>query len=557
MKKYNKLSLMDSSLLKRITNCSLIFIFPKPYILNFIIFILLSLFFNLFIMFSLVKSIAVNWLSWTIIDVEVDINNWLASFTIVWLPDQWVQESKERIRSALKSSFAKLPTTRITVNLAPADIRKVWPSFDLPIAIGILLSDEIILEKKLVDESIFLWELALDWKLRKVSWVLPATISARENWFKRIFVPKENIKEASIVDWIDIIWIDSLLDLIDILNLRKDYEVSPKIDLSSLKQEKLEKYDFSYVIWQEFAKRALMISASWWHNIIMNWPPWSWKTMLAKALRTILPDLTIEESIEISKIYSISGLLSAENPVIVDRPFRTVHHTASSISIIGWWRNAKPWEISLAHKWVLFFDEVLEFQKNVLEVLRQPLEDWNITVNRVNSTYTYPAKFMFVGAMNPCPCGFLTDLKKECKCSAKEIERYRSRLSGPLLDRIDIFIEVPKVETDKFGKNAPKWESSIDIKKKVEKARQIQLDRFAESKITFNAEMWAKEVEKYCKLDNDWEVILKQAVNNLDLSARSYYKILKLSRTIADLAWSQDITTTHLLEALSFRKKGG
>lgn len=506
-------------------------------------------------MFSLVKSIAINWLSGTIIDVEVDINFWMTSFTIVGLPDQWIQESKERIRSALKSSYAKLPTTRITVNLAPADIRKVGPSFDLPIAIGILLSDEVIIERKLIDWSIFLWELALDWKLRKVSWVLPATIWAKENWFKRIFIPKENTKEASIVDWIEIIWIESLHDLIDILNLKKDYEITEKIDLKSLKQEKVEKYDFSYVIWQEFAKRALMISASGWHNIIMNWPPWSWKTMLAKALKTILPDLTIDESIEISKIYSISGLLTPENPIIIERPFRTVHHTASSISIIGWWRNARPWEISLSHKWVLFFDEVLEFQKTVLEVLRQPLEDGNITVNRVNSTYTYPAKFMFVWAMNPCPCGFLTDPKKECICSSKDIERYRSRLSWPLVDRIDIFIEVPKVETDKFWKNAKKWETSKEIKEKVEKARLIQLNRFAWTKYTFNSEMWSKEIEKYCILCDESESILKQAIISLDLSARSYYKILKLSRTIADLEWSEDIKTPHILEALGFRKK--
>ena len=506
-------------------------------------------------MFSLVKSIALNWLSWTIIDVEVDINFGMTSFTIVWLPDQWIQESKERVRSALKSSLAKLPTTRITVNLAPADIRKVGPSFDLPIAIWILLSDEVIIEKKLIEWSIFLWELALDGKLRKVSWILPATIWARENWFKRIFIPKENIKEASIVDWIEVIWVDCLLDLIDILNLKKEYEIAEKIDIKSLRKEKVEKYDFSYVIGQEFAKRALIVSAVWWHNIIMSWPPWSWKTMLSKALKTILPDLTLEESIEISKIYSISGLLTIDNPIIIERPFRTVHHTASSISIIGWWRNAKPGEISLAHKWVLFFDEVLEFQKTVLEVLRQPLEDGNITVNRVNSTYTYPAKFMFVGAMNPCPCGFMTDPKKQCICSAKDIEKYRARLSWPLVDRIDIFIEVPKVETEKFGKNAPKWETSKTIKEKVEKARLMQLKRFTWTKHTFNSEMWSKEIEKYCRLSDESETILKQAVNNLDLSARSYYKILKLSRTIADLEWCEDIKTPHILEALGFRKK--
>lgn len=506
-------------------------------------------------MISLIHSITINWLSSNIIEVEVDINSWLSSFTIVWLADQAVQESKERIRSALKSSFAKLPTTRITVNLAPADTRKAGPSFDLPIAIWILVSDEIINEKKLLDWSIFVWELALDWKLRKVSWILPATLWARENWFKRIFVPKDNVYEASIIDWIEVIWIESLLELIDILNLRKDYIVAEKIDIKSLKKIKEEKYDFSHIIWQEHAKRALMISASGWHNIIMSGPPWSWKTMLAKTLKTILPDLSLDESIEISKIYSISWLLSIKNPIIVDRPFRTVHHTASSISIIGWWRNAKPWEISLAHKWVLFFDEVLEFQKTVLEVLRQPIEDWTITINRVNSTYTYPAKFMFVWAMNPCPCGYLTDPKRECICSHNDIIKYRARLSWPLIDRIDIFIEVPKVETDKFWKDAKKWETSKEIKEKVEKARLMQIKRFAWSTLTFNSEMGSIEIEKYCWLEIETETLLKQAVNNLDLSARSYYRILKLARTIADLEWSENIKTSHILEAIGFRKK--
>lgn len=508
-------------------------------------------------MFSLVKSIAVNWLSSNIIDVEVDINSGLSSFTIVWLADQAVQESKERIRSALKSSFAKLPTTRITVNLAPADIRKAGPSFDLPIAIGILISDGVIEEQKLIEWSVFLWELALDWKLRKVSSVLPATIWARESGFKRIFIPKENVAEASIVDWIDIIWIENLLDLIDILSLRREFEVEKKLDFKSLKNEEDSKYDFKYIIGQEHAKRAMEIAAAGGHNIIMDWPPWSGKTMLAKTLKTILPDLSLEESIEISKIYSISGLLTNENPIIVSRPFRVVHHTASSISIIWWGRNAKPGEISLSHKWVLFFDEVLEFQKTVLEVLRQPLEDGYITVNRVNASFTYPAKFMFVWAMNPCPCGFLTDPKKECRCSAKDVERYRSRLSWPLIDRIDIFIEVPKVETDKFWKDACNCnEDSKSIKSRVEKAREMQLKRFSWRNITFNSEMWTKDINEFCQLDSESDAVLKQAVNNLDLSARSYYRILKLARTIADLSWSNDIKINHLLEALSFRKKG-
>lgn len=510
-------------------------------------------------MISKVNSITVNWLDSHLVEVEVDINNWLPSFTIVWLPDQWVQESKERLRSAMKSSGNKLPMTRITVNLAPADIRKSWPSFDFPIAIWIM-SHEWFIEDTFVFDSIFLWELSLDGNLRKVACVLPATIWAREKWFKRIFIPKENSLEASIVPWIDVIPVENLKEVIDFLNKDKELLVLPQYDFKKIwKQDYIpnNKYDFKYVLWQEHAKRALEISASWGHNIVMDWPPGSWKTMLSKAFSTILPDLTIDEAIEVSKIYSISWLLSADNPIIRKRPFRTVHHTASSISIVWWWRNAKPWEISLSHKWVLFLDEILEFEKSVLDVLRQPLEDWNITINRVNASYTYPAQFIMVWAMNPCPCGYFTDPDKDCICTHKQVVNYRSKLSWPLIDRVDIFIEVPKVKTEKFkvGEDYSCSETSFDIKTRVENARTKQLDRFIWTGITFNSEMWTKEINKYCQIDESTEMILKQAVSNMNLSARSYYRILKLSRTIADLEWLENIESKHILEALSYRKK--
>ncbi|MCD5385085.1 YifB family Mg chelatase-like AAA ATPase [Candidatus Gracilibacteria bacterium] len=510
-------------------------------------------------MISKVNSIAVNGLHSDLIEIEVDINNGLPSFTIVGLADQGVQESKERMKSALKSSGNKLPTTRITVNLAPADIRKSGPSFDFGVAIGILLNNGSI-NDNLVKDSIFLGELALDGRLRKVRGVLPATIGAKEFGFKRIFIPKDNVLEASIIPGIDVIAIENLKQAIDILNGDKSLNISEKLDFKKFGKQDFtidSKYDFKYILGQEHAKRALEIAASGGHNIIMDGPPGSGKTMLSKSFASILPDLTIDESIEVSKIYSISGLLTTKNPIITKRPFRTIHHTASSTSIIGGGRNAKPGEISLAHKGVLFLDEILEFEKSVLEVLRQPLEDGNITVNRVNATYNYPASFTLVGAMNPCPCGYLTDPEKECICTHKQIENYRGRLSGPLVDRVDIFIEVPKVKTDKFkvGEDYSSSESSEIIKKRVEKARKIQLERFLGTNLTFNSEMGTKEINKFCKIDKEADKLLKQAINNLNLSARAYYRILKLARTIADLEGEKDINSKYILEALSFRKK--
>lgn len=507
-------------------------------------------------MLQKINSVSINWLEWTAVEVEVDVVNWMPNFTIVWLWDTAIQESKERVRSAIKNSWYHFPTTKITVNLAPADIKKKWPSFDLAIAIWII-GNEVEFMQEIIKNSIFLWELALDGKLRPIASILPSVIFAKENNYKYIFVPEDNSEEARLIPDINIISISNLEQIIKILNWEVEPEFCKNIDIEEYVDKRKDEFivDFETIIGQEQAKRALLIAAAWWHNILMEWPPWSGKTMLAKAFASIVPKMEINEIIEVSKIYSIAWLLSKENPLIFSRPFRKVHHTASQVSIVGWWRDSRPWEISLAHKWVLFLDEFLEFDGKLIETLRQPIEDGEITINRINATYKYPAKFTLVGALNPCPCWYMWDKEKTCICSQNQIEKYRKKLSWPILDRIDIFINVPRVKIEDFDINKIKRTNSKSLREKVEQARQIQLKRFNGSNKTFNSEMTNKDIDKYCNLWNEEEVFIKNAITKLDLSTRAYFRILRLARTIADIEWNENIKLNHLAEALSYRWK--
>lgn len=486
-----------------------------------------------------------------LVNIEIDVSAGIPCWDIVGLPDASVKEAKERVRTAIKNSGYDMQSRKIVVNLSPADIKKEGSFFDLPIAIGILACSGNI-NKKSIEDTIFIGELSLDGKINKVNGVLPMCIEAKKLGIKRVILPIENTKEAAVVKEIEVIGAKSLIEVVNFLNYRIHIE-STKFDLKKLFHNgEVEILDFSEVKGQENIKRALEIAAAGGHNCLLIGSPGSGKTMLARRVPSILPDLTFEESLETTKIHSIAGILEKNVALITKRPFRSPHHTVSSISLIGGGRIPKPGEISLAHNGVLFLDELPEFNKNTLEVLRGPLEDKVVTISRINASLTYPCNFMFIASMNPCPCGYLGSREKECSCSEQSISRYIGKISGPLLDRIDIQIEVSQVKYQNLENNT-KIETSQEVKKRVNDARKIQQDRYKKEKIYSNSALTPKLIEKYCKLDSKGKQILELAFNRLGLSARAYGRILKVARTIADLANEKNILKTHVAEAVQYR----
>ena len=498
-------------------------------------------------------SCAVVGLEGAIVEVEVDISSGLPSLTIVGLPDAAVQEAKERVRAAIRNSGYIFPAKRITVNLAPADLKKEGPAYDLAIAVGILLSSEQLSAD--TSQSLFLGELSLDGSLRSTPGILPMVAIAQEKGIFTVYVPAASAKEASLVEGIRIVPVNTLSELATHLSGEKIIrDFVPDADSDNAIALKWTGVDMAYIKGQEHVKRALEVAAAGGHNLIMSGPPGSGKTMLARSLPTILPPMSTMEALEVTKIYSVSGLLPSDTPLISQRPFRSPHYTISHAGLVGGGRWPRPGEISLSHRGVLFLDELPEFGHAGLEVLRQPLEDRVVTISRAQGSVTFPANFMLVAAMNPCPCGFYGDPVKECTCSPTMVSRYQKRISGPLLDRIDMFVEVPRIEYEKLATD-DLAESSERVRARVEAAHSLQRERFKGTRYTCNADMTAVEVREFCKVEGAAQSLLAAAMKQFYLSARAFHRILKLARTIADLAGVSTIGTSHLAEAIQYRPR--
>lgn len=481
--------------------------------------------------------------------VEADISGGLPRFDIVGLPDTAVSESRERVRSAIKNANMQYPVSRITVNLAPADMKKEGPLYDLPIFIALLCANEQL--KDVTEEMAFIGELSLDGELRKVNGVLPMVLCAKKNGIKKIFIPKENASEGAVVKGIEVYSVKNVFELLK--HLTGIEELSPvSADSYTEYYNPISIPDFSDVRGQEEVKRALEVAAAGGHNVLMVGPPGSGKSMLAKRMPSILPDMTFDESIETTNIYSIAGALPSGISLLRSRPFRSPHHTVSPAGLSGGGAIPKPGEVSLAHNGVLFLDELPEFSRSTLEVLRQPIEDGVISISRAAAKFQYPCSVMMICAMNPCPCGYSGHPTRPCTCSPGTAQRYLNRVSGPLIDRLDIHINVPPVDFENLSGNQ-KAEASAEIKKRVEKARAIQLERFKGTKITCNAKMDASSTRKYCQMTEDALFILKTAFDRLSLSARAYDKVLRIARTIADLDNEEVIETHHITEAIQYR----